>query len=68
MSQCFGCELWREGSFRGSCAGLSEVTVFWWLGLEKAVVGSLCVGGRQVTTGTLVARFGQEDVPGRLRS
>ena len=32
--------LWREGSFRESCAGLSEVTVIWWLVLEKAVSGS----------------------------
>ena len=35
-----GGSLWREGSFRESCAGVSERAVFWWLALEKAVFGN----------------------------
>lgn len=41
--------LWREGSFRESCAGLSEVTtVFWKLALEKVFSGLVLVGDKSL--------------------
>ena len=34
-SHCYGGSLWREGNFRESCAGHSEVAVLWWLALTN---------------------------------
>ena len=34
-SRFYGGSFWREGNFRESCAGHSEVAVIWWLVLTK---------------------------------
>ena len=69
--QCYRGSLWRGGSVRESRVSLSEVTVIWWLALEKTVSGVCVLEGEKsqlLRSNVYLARFGEKDVPVRLRS